>query len=61
MFLVRLVYSEGDNEGDAITGKVSGHRVKDSLSALIMVSVYIWLKLVTVMAKSRQQEREKSF
>ena len=46
MVMVRLVYDEGDLEG-----KAAEHPVQDSLPAWVLLSIYIWLKLVTVMAK----------
>ena len=46
MIMVRLVYDEGDLEG-----KAAEHPVQDSLPAWVSLSIYIWLKMVTVMAK----------
>ena len=46
MIMVRLVYDEGD-----LKGKAAEHPVRDSLPAWISLTIYLWLKLIAVMAK----------
>ena len=46
MIMVRLVYDEGD-----LKGKAAEHPVRDSLPAWISLTIYVWLKMIAVMAK----------
>ena len=50
-FLVRLVYEEDISEGAPSTGRGSGHHIKATLPPWVSVSVYLWLKLLSVLAK----------